>query len=197
LLSLLKNINLYIISIAVLENVPPTQGYKKEPLFHTNCRSGRDRGSNPGHLRGRQRRKTLSHPLRLYLPSSQAPRCGCTYLVSPDAGRYMKEPLSHTNRSQQTTRDQFLTHNLRVFIASHTIMQLCFVLSFRSITLFGLISLPLVIMIPVRGDRPFLLIPYSHSGLALAFVPNLRGDLPKPKERGSKRCSQSTSQRFQ
>jgi hypothetical protein len=28
-----KIVNLYIISIAVLENVPPTQGYRKEPPF--------------------------------------------------------------------------------------------------------------------------------------------------------------------
>jgi hypothetical protein len=59
LLSLLQNFNLYIILIAVLENVPPTQGYRKEPPFN-NRRSGRDRGTNTGHLRGGQRRKTLS-----------------------------------------------------------------------------------------------------------------------------------------
>jgi hypothetical protein len=33
-------------------------------LFHTNRRSGRARESIPSHLRGRQRRKALSHPLR-------------------------------------------------------------------------------------------------------------------------------------
>jgi hypothetical protein len=33
LLSLLQICNLYIISIAVLENMPPTQGYRKEPPF--------------------------------------------------------------------------------------------------------------------------------------------------------------------
>jgi hypothetical protein len=38
---------------------------EKSHLFHTNPRSGRDWGSNPGHLRGRQRHKPLSHPLRL------------------------------------------------------------------------------------------------------------------------------------
>jgi hypothetical protein len=38
---------------------------EKSHLFHTNCRSSRARGSNPGHLRGRQQRKPLSHPLRL------------------------------------------------------------------------------------------------------------------------------------
>jgi hypothetical protein len=42
----------FIISIAVLETGPLTQGYRKEPLFHT---TGRDRESNPGHLLGRQR----------------------------------------------------------------------------------------------------------------------------------------------
>jgi hypothetical protein len=50
-----------IISIAVLENVVT----KKSHLFYTNRRSVRDRGTNPGHLRGRPRRKPLSHPLRL------------------------------------------------------------------------------------------------------------------------------------
>jgi hypothetical protein len=38
------------ITLAVL-----AQGYRKEPLFHTKHRSGRDRESNPGHLLGRQR----------------------------------------------------------------------------------------------------------------------------------------------
>jgi hypothetical protein len=33
LLLLLQIFNLYIISIAVLENVPPAQGYRKEPPF--------------------------------------------------------------------------------------------------------------------------------------------------------------------
>jgi hypothetical protein len=33
LLLLLQIFNLYIISIAVLENVSPTQGYRKEPPF--------------------------------------------------------------------------------------------------------------------------------------------------------------------
>jgi hypothetical protein len=60
------NFNLFIISIAVLENVPPYAGLQKKiQLFHTNRRSGRDRGSNPGHLLGRQRRYPLSNPLRL------------------------------------------------------------------------------------------------------------------------------------
>jgi hypothetical protein len=30
----------FVISIAVLKNVPLTQGYRKEPLFHTKRRSG-------------------------------------------------------------------------------------------------------------------------------------------------------------
>jgi hypothetical protein len=38
----------FIISIAVRENVPLTQGYRKETLFHTKRRSGWDRESNPG-----------------------------------------------------------------------------------------------------------------------------------------------------
>jgi hypothetical protein len=37
---------------------------KKSHFFHTNRMSGRDRGSNPGHLRGRQQRKPLTHSLR-------------------------------------------------------------------------------------------------------------------------------------
>jgi hypothetical protein len=32
-----------------------TQGYRKEPLFHTKSRSGRDWELNPGHLHTRQR----------------------------------------------------------------------------------------------------------------------------------------------
>jgi hypothetical protein len=48
------------------------QGYRKEPLFHTKRRSDRDRESNPGHLHGRQCRKTLSHPLRLNLKDDWA-----------------------------------------------------------------------------------------------------------------------------
>jgi hypothetical protein len=44
---------------------PLTQGYRKEPPFHSKRRSGWDRESNPGHLRGKQRCKTLCHPLRL------------------------------------------------------------------------------------------------------------------------------------
>jgi hypothetical protein len=60
-LSLLQIINL---SIAVLVNVSPTQGCPRRRVTE-NHRSGRDRGSNPGHLHGRQRCKPLSHPLRL------------------------------------------------------------------------------------------------------------------------------------
>jgi hypothetical protein len=67
---LLTNANLlthFIILIAVLENVPLDSGLQKRSrhLFHSKRRSGRDRESNPGHLLGRQRCKTLSHPLRL------------------------------------------------------------------------------------------------------------------------------------
>jgi hypothetical protein len=40
-------------AIAVLATCPRTQGYRKETLFHTKRRSGRDRESNPGHLLGR------------------------------------------------------------------------------------------------------------------------------------------------
>jgi hypothetical protein len=46
----------YIYSaIAVLATCPRTQGYRKEPLFHTKRRPGRYRESNPGHLLDRQR----------------------------------------------------------------------------------------------------------------------------------------------
>jgi hypothetical protein len=41
-------------AIAVLAPCPRTQGYRKEPLFHTKRRSGRDRESNPGHLLARR-----------------------------------------------------------------------------------------------------------------------------------------------
>jgi hypothetical protein len=61
-----KFLNLSIISIAVLENVSPTQSYRKEPplipFSFTRLIVGPAR---PGHLRCRQRRKPLSHPLRL------------------------------------------------------------------------------------------------------------------------------------
>jgi hypothetical protein len=62
----------FIISIAVLEKVPLTKGYRKEPLFHTKRRSIPDWESNPGHLLGRQRHYTLSHPLRLCSPVTHA-----------------------------------------------------------------------------------------------------------------------------
>jgi hypothetical protein len=45
----------FIISIAVLENMPPDAGLQKDPLFHTKRRSDRDQGLNPGHLHDRQR----------------------------------------------------------------------------------------------------------------------------------------------
>jgi hypothetical protein len=52
----------FIISIAVLENVPLTQGYRKEPLFHTKRRYGRDRESNPGPcLAGSVTRRSAIH----------------------------------------------------------------------------------------------------------------------------------------
>jgi hypothetical protein len=63
LLLLLQNFNLFKISVALLENVSPTPVYRKEHIFYTNCRSGRDWGSNPGRLRGRQQLKPLSHPI--------------------------------------------------------------------------------------------------------------------------------------
>jgi hypothetical protein len=57
----------FVISIAVLENVPPDAELQKRAHFSTlNIGLAWDRESNPGHLRGKQRRKTLSHPLRLF-----------------------------------------------------------------------------------------------------------------------------------
>jgi hypothetical protein len=51
----------FIISIAVLENVPPGAGLqKKSHLFHSKRRSGRDRESNPGHLRGKHAAAALT-----------------------------------------------------------------------------------------------------------------------------------------
>jgi hypothetical protein len=43
----------------------PTQGYRKEPLFHSKRRSVRDRESNPSHLRGKQQHTHPGYPLRL------------------------------------------------------------------------------------------------------------------------------------
>jgi hypothetical protein len=45
----------YNLNCSARERTPLTQGYRKEPLFHTKRSSGRDRESNPGHLHGRQR----------------------------------------------------------------------------------------------------------------------------------------------
>jgi hypothetical protein len=67
LLLLLHFFNLSTISIAVLENVSLRRGYRKETpfLFYTNGRSVWDRELNLGHLWGSQRRKPLTHRLRL------------------------------------------------------------------------------------------------------------------------------------
>jgi hypothetical protein len=46
----------------VLVTCPRTLSFRKKTLFRTNRRS--DCESNPGHLRGTQRRSALSHPLR-------------------------------------------------------------------------------------------------------------------------------------
>jgi hypothetical protein len=74
LLSQLQIFKLYQISIAVLENVPHAEaGLQKKTTLSTLSVGTGDRGSNPGHLRGRQRRKTLSHPLRFsHVPSQIA-----------------------------------------------------------------------------------------------------------------------------
>jgi hypothetical protein len=44
----------YTVQLQCLQTCPRTQGYRKEPLFHTKRRSGRDRESNPGHLLARR-----------------------------------------------------------------------------------------------------------------------------------------------
>jgi hypothetical protein len=59
---LIFNLSIY------LRTCPHRRVNEKSNLFHTNHRSGRDRGSKPGHLCGRQRRKPLSYPLRLFIP---------------------------------------------------------------------------------------------------------------------------------
>jgi hypothetical protein len=58
----------FIISIAVLENVPPDAGLQKRATFSTLNVGLAGTGIEPGPgsvVRGRQRRKTLCHPLRL------------------------------------------------------------------------------------------------------------------------------------
>jgi hypothetical protein len=51
-----KFLTQFIISIAMLENVPPCRRVtEKSHLFHTKRRSGQDQESNPGQLRGKQR----------------------------------------------------------------------------------------------------------------------------------------------
>jgi hypothetical protein len=56
--------------------------YKRRHLFHTNCRSVRHRGLNPGHLRGRQRRKPLSHPLKFSFLSKLQNKIYVMYSIS-------------------------------------------------------------------------------------------------------------------
>jgi hypothetical protein len=59
----------FIISIAVLENVPPDAGLQKGATFFT-LNLGLAQESNLGHLRGKQQHYPLSHPLRLnFVPS--------------------------------------------------------------------------------------------------------------------------------
>jgi hypothetical protein len=48
------------------ERAPWRRDTEKSHLFYSKRRSGRDQKWNPGHLRGKQRRKTLSHPLRFF-----------------------------------------------------------------------------------------------------------------------------------
>jgi hypothetical protein len=52
-------------AIAVLATCPSRRVTETSQLLHTNHRSGRNWGSNPGHLRGRQQHQPLSRPLRL------------------------------------------------------------------------------------------------------------------------------------
>jgi hypothetical protein len=67
LLATVKNLTHYIISIAVLENVPPDTGLQNRDIFSTlNIGlAGTGNWTLASHQRGKQRRKTLSHPLRL------------------------------------------------------------------------------------------------------------------------------------
>jgi hypothetical protein len=65
LLSLLQTLNYLLSQLQCMRTCPGRRVTEKSHLFHTNCRSGRDQGMNPGHLRSRQRRKPLIHPLRL------------------------------------------------------------------------------------------------------------------------------------
>jgi hypothetical protein len=46
----------HTLQLQCLQRAPGRRVTEKTQLFHTNCRSGRDLGSNPGHLRGRQLR---------------------------------------------------------------------------------------------------------------------------------------------
>jgi hypothetical protein len=55
----------YNLNCSAWERAPWRRVTEKRHLFHSKRRSVRDRESNPGHLLGQQRRKTLSHPLRL------------------------------------------------------------------------------------------------------------------------------------
>jgi hypothetical protein len=55
----------YTVQLQYLQRDSGRRVTEKNHLFHTNCRSGRDRGLNSGHLRGRQTSYRLRHPLRL------------------------------------------------------------------------------------------------------------------------------------
>jgi hypothetical protein len=73
---LLLPLEIYNLNCSAWEHAPRRRVTKKSRLFYTNCRSGRNQGSNPGHLRGRQQRKPLSHPLRLACGVSAQPGFG-------------------------------------------------------------------------------------------------------------------------
>jgi hypothetical protein len=45
----------YTVQLRCFQRAPGRRVTENSQLFHTNRRSGRDRGSNPGHMRGRQR----------------------------------------------------------------------------------------------------------------------------------------------
>jgi hypothetical protein len=87
-----------IISISMLENVPLTQG------------------SNPGHRRGRQRRKTLSQHYDFLGPAYQKTAWRLSHgLLIPGNKRCHKNKHAHTTSSYCTICDQnHLYHNKNI-----------------------------------------------------------------------------------
>jgi hypothetical protein len=57
----------YTVQLQCLRRAPGRSVTEQRQLVHTNCRSGRDRGSNPGCLSGTQTSFWLLHPLQLHV----------------------------------------------------------------------------------------------------------------------------------